>query len=125
MHRCVLLLAALACLPASAQSTRHFPTNTLRGEIVVGSAPPVIALNGRPSQFAPAARIYDQNNQLHLSGYYVGQKLIVNYTHDLLGQPLMVWILTPDERANRPWPRSDAEARSWSFNAAAQTWSKP
>ena len=125
MQRCVLLLALLAAAPAIAQSTRNFPANALRGEIVVSAAPPAIALNRQASQFAPAARIYDQNNQLHVSGYYAGQKLIVNYTSDLLGQPLLVWVLTAAERANRPWPRSTAEAQAWSFNAATQTWTKP
>lgn len=123
MLRCVLLCMALAALPAAAQ-TRNFPANALRGELVV-TQPPVVLLNGQPSRLAPGARILDTQNLLQLSGALVGQRLIVNYTHDANGQPLQVWVLTPQERANRPWPVNDAQARGWRFDAAAQRWSTP
>jgi hypothetical protein len=60
-----------------------------------------------------------------MSGALVGRRLIVNYTRDLTGQILDVWLLTAAELANRPWPASDAEAKAWSFDVAAQRWTKP
>ena len=54
-----------------------------------------------------------------------GQRLQVNYTLDLNGQILDVWILTPQERDRKPWPENIEQARKWVFNADAQAWSKP
>lgn len=129
MLRCALtaatLLAALPTLSAFAQvAPRTFPANALRGEIVV-TAPPEITLNGQPSRLAPGARILDTQNLLQLSGALVGQKLVVHYTRDAAGQPHQVWILTAAERAKQPWPATDAQARSWFFDPAAQVWSRP
>jgi hypothetical protein len=121
MHRCVLLLAALAALPAFAQSPRSFPANALRGELVV-VLPPEVRLNGQPARLAPGARILDQHNLLQLSGSLVGRKLVVHYTRDEFGQPLQVWVLTQAEFARQPWPVTDAQAKTWLFDAAAQHW---
>src|SRR5262249_4686174 len=95
--------------------------NALRGELTV-LQPPEVLLNGRPARLAPGSRIYDQQNQLQLSGRLIGQRVIVHYTHDFAGQPLQVWILTPAEYARRPWPVNDAQAQAWFFDAAAQQW---
>jgi hypothetical protein len=124
MIRCVTLAAALAVMPAFAQSPRNFNAQALRGELVIVQ-PPEVRLNGRPARLAPGARIRDQNNLVQLSGSLVNQRFVVNYTRDLSGQLLDVWLLTPAERAKQPWPTSAAEAAAWRFNAAAQTWSKP
>jgi hypothetical protein len=125
MIRCVTLaVAALAALPALAQAPRNFSAQALRGELVIVQ-PPQALLNGQPVQLAPGARIRDQNNLVQLSGSLVNQRFVVNYTRDLSGQLLDVWLLTPEERARQPWPTSAAQAATWRFNAAAQTWSKP
>jgi hypothetical protein len=124
MIRCVTLAAALAVTPALAQSSRNFNAQALRGELVVVQ-PPEVRLNGQPARLAPGARIRDQNNLVQLSGSLVNQRFVVNYTRDLSGQLLDVWLLTPAERAKQPWPTSAAEAAAWRFNAATQTWSKP
>ena len=128
MFRCVTLAAALcAAMPAVAQvaaPTRTFPSNALRGDLVV-LQPPEILLNGQVSRLAPGARIRDMQNMLQLSGALVGLRFLVNYTHDAAGQPLQVWILTPAEAARQPWPVTDSQSQSWFFDAAAQQWTKP
>ncbi|MDP1898901.1 MAG: hypothetical protein Q8K96_00405 [Rubrivivax sp.] len=126
MIRCVALATALfACtLPAAAQAPRNFPATALRGEIVV-TQPPELLLNGQPARLAPGARIRAQNNLLQVSGALVNQRLAVNYTLDLYGLLLDVWVLTPQELARRPWPTTPAQAATWRFDAAAQTWSRP
>ncbi len=125
MYRCVVAFVA-ACafvMPASAQVQRNFPQNALRGEIVMGT-PPEITLNGNPTRLAPGARIRNQNNLLEMSAAIAGSRLVVNYTTDLSGLVRDVWILRPDEIANRPWPTTSEEAQRWSFDPVAQTWTK-
>lgn len=123
MHRCATLAAALlAAAPAFAQiTTRTFNGATLRGEITFLQAPEIL-LNGQASRLAPGARVRNEYNLLQMSGALSGGRYVVNYTHDQMGQPLEIWILTAAEMANTPWPKTDAEARSWTFDAAAQTW---
>jgi len=65
------------------------------------------------------------DNMLVLSGAAVNQRLIVNYTLDLQGQLLDVWILSAAELARKPWPTTPQEAASWRFNPDTQVWSKP
>ena len=74
---------------------------------------------------APGARIHGANNLQLLSGQIAGQRLLVNYTLDINGQILNVWVLTPAEAARQPWPSTPQEAASWRFNADTQSWSKP
>jgi hypothetical protein len=118
------MAAALAATPVLAQTTRTFPADALRGEITV-ALPPEILLNGRPARLAPGSRIFDAHGLVQLSGSLVGQRFVVHYTRDNAGQPLTVWILTPAERAKQPWPATEAQARSWHFDAASQTWTPP
>jgi hypothetical protein len=133
MYRCASALIATASiaasalfftLPSAAQVQRNFPPNALRGELVVGAIPQV-SLNGAAAALAPGARIRGQNNLLQISGSLVGAKLLVHYTLDTDGQIRDVWILTPEEAAKRPWPRTPLELDKWEFDFAAQTWSKP
>jgi hypothetical protein len=60
-----------------------------------------------------------------LSGGLTGSKLVVHYTLDADGQVQDVWILTADELAKRPWPKTVLEAQAWTFDFATQTWAKP
>jgi hypothetical protein len=62
---------------------------------------------------------------LAMSGSLVGARLLVHYTTDMQGLVSNVWILTPDEAARRPWPTTAQEAQTWSFDPAAQAWTKP
>ncbi|HSI48310.1 MAG TPA: hypothetical protein VLA61_08585 [Ideonella sp.] len=143
MHRCVMtrrllaraLLAAAPALlafsalatlsaPAAAWQARNFPATALRGVLVV-TAPPEATLNGQATRLAPGARIHGADNLLQMSGAIVGQKLVVNFTLDAMGQPLEVWVLRDDEAKMSPWPRTLEQAQSWRFDAAAQTWTKP
>jgi len=123
MLRCVTLLAALAALPAAAQVQRNFPADALRGQLIV-TQPPEVLLNGEPGRLAPGARIRDQHNMLTVSGAMVGQRLIVNYTRERGGLVLDVWILRPEEQANKPWPVNEAQAKAWRFDPVGQTWSR-
>ncbi len=118
------LVATLLPLEAQAQVQRNFPTKALRGEVTFGE-PPLAQLNRQATQLAPGARIRDTNNMMVVSGSLVGQRLVVNYTLDSLGQLHEIWILREEEARNLPWPRTPAEAQSWVFDPVAQTWTKP
>lgn len=130
MLRCVMpvVLAGLllaTALPAHAQVQRNFPATALRGELRV-TQPPEVLLNGAPARLAPGARIRDTQNMMVMSGALAGgSPLVVNYTLDTQGGVLDVWLLTERERARQPWPRTPAQARTWVFDPAAQTWSRP
>jgi hypothetical protein len=119
-------LALLAALvfnsPALAQNVqRGFPANALRGEIAFGQ-PPEILLNGTSARLAPGARIRGANNLLQMSGALAGTKLTVNYTVDPGGLVLDVWLLSEQESARQPWPRTAKEAQTWAFDPVAQVW---
>ena len=125
--RALLMLLALASPVLSlvhAQAVRNFPATALRGEMLIGASS-VVLLNGSPTRLAPGVRIRDEGNLILLSDMLQGRKLVVNYTTDLHGQPLDVWILTPAERARVPWPRNLTEAAAWRFDFDAQAWFKP
>jgi hypothetical protein len=132
MFRCVfprlLLAAGLLCAASvHAQSfgefTRKFPATALRGEVVFADNTQ-ITLNGTTAQLAPGARVFDADNRLLLLGDVGGRKAVVHYTTDLYGQPLTIWVLTPTERAKRPWPTTLAQAQSWRFDFDTQTWTQ-
>ncbi len=127
MLRCALpglvaVLSLLIALPSQAQ--RNFPATALRGELLI-TQPPEALLNGQPARLAPGARIRDTQNMLAMSGTLTGRPLLVHYTQDTQGLVLDVWVLTEPERARKPWPTTAAQAKSWVFNPAAQTWSRP
>jgi hypothetical protein len=126
MLRCAstLALALALALPAAAQMQRNFNNKALRGTVVFGT-PPEVTLNGKPARLAPGARIRDTNNLLLMSGTLVGGKAVVNYTTELEGMLLDVWILSPAEAARKPWPTTQKEAQTWQFNFDSQTWTKP
>jgi predicted trehalose synthase len=152
MNRCAQLslalalagtLAALAPASASAQGfvgpaapqqpatvapdgqslLRRFPQAALRGKIVFGM-PPVITMNGVVTRMAPAYHVRGVNNLLVMSAQLDGLTATVNYTRDLEGHVLDVWILSPAEIA-RLWPVALEQAAAWSFNPDSQTWTKP
>jgi len=129
MYRCVSAALAAAAFfalsaPAAAQVQRAFPQNAMRGALVMGT-PPEITLNGQPARLAPGARIRNQNNMLEMSGTLVGQRLLVNYTLENGVLVKDVWILRAEEAAVRPWPTTLEELQTWSFDPAAQVWTKP
>ena len=120
----LLALALAAALPAAAQTSRPFPANALRGELVI-TQPPEVLLNGRPARLSPGARIRGTNNMLQMSAALVGVPLLVHYTLEPSGSVHNLWILTTDEAARKPWPTTPEDAQRWAFNPAAQTWAKP
>lgn len=126
MFRCVLpvAVAIAVALPAAAQVKREFPPTALRGEVVFVS-PPDVTLNGAPARLAPGARIRGENNLLVMPASLAGHKRVVHYTVEATTGLLMdVWLLRADELANEPWPTSVQQAQAWSFDRAAQKWTK-
>ena len=121
----VVAIALLAAnLPTAAQTSRPFPANALRGDLLI-TQPPELLLNGRPARLSPGARIRGSNNMLQMSGALVGLPLLVHYTLEPSGGVHNVWVLTADEAARKPWPTTPEEAQRWVFNPAAQAWTKP
>lgn len=146
MNRCAQLLAALSlaastCAHAAQMATvgyppaastptpdgqalqRNFPQNALRGTIVFG-VPPAITMNGVATNLAAAYRVHGQNNLLVMTAQLAGYTATVDYTVDLEGHVLEVWILTTAEAA-RTWPTTTDQAAAWTFDPIAQTWTKP
>ncbi|HET9978218.1 MAG TPA: hypothetical protein VFQ20_12315 [Burkholderiaceae bacterium] len=124
MNRCLVVLAVALCAALPAHAQRVFERNALRGELQL-TAPPEALLNGKPARLSPGARIRNPQNMIVLSGTVVGQKLPVNYTLDGFGLVHNVWILSADEVARQPWPKTAAEATTWTFDSTLQRWSKP
>jgi hypothetical protein len=129
-RRNLLSLAAALTLcaagPAQAQLVRKFPSNALRG-VIIFTQPPNVLLNGDPARLAPGVRIHGSDNMSKLPGSQTDtDKVTVNYTIEgTSGAIKEIWILRPDEASNKPWPRTLKESRTWTFNASAQTWTKP
>lgn len=118
-----LLLAACAAPTTDGSPTRRFAAHVLRGDVTF-TAPPEVLLNGQPTRLAPAARVRGPDDMGVAPSQLAGQRVVVNYTTDLMGQPLEVWLLRPSEAAS-VWPRSRAEAQAWAFDATTQTWRRP
>src|ERR1700740_2342480 len=93
MPRCVaavltaasIACAALASLPAAAQTQRHFPKTALRGSLIFGDNPHAVVLNNNLAQLAPGARVHGMDNMLKMTGALAGQKYIVDYTLESTG----------------------------------------
>ena len=128
MFRCAAWATLLATVVVTAQAQtlapRNFSATALRGELVVMQAPEVL-VNRQPARLAPGARIRGADNMLKLSGSIAGQRWLVNYTLDLHGNLLDVWVLTAAEAQRQPWPTTPQQAAAWSFDADSQVWSKP
>jgi hypothetical protein len=77
-------------------AVRQFPAAARRATLEV-TTPPNVLLNGLPERLSPGARIKGPNNLLVLSGYLVGQRLVVNYLRDPQGLVHEVWILNQAE----------------------------
>ncbi|MDB5967438.1 MAG: hypothetical protein JWQ72_3938 [Polaromonas sp.] len=125
MNRCknplfvaALLLATvtalLAPLSARAQTAsaddvkpnvRRFPKEAVRGVLVITAAPEA-AVDGKADRLSPGVRIRDVNNNLILSNTMAGQKLVVNYVRDNIGLVHQVWILNAEE-ARQKMPGED------------------
>jgi len=131
---CLVGLAAQAWAPTVHAQTavaaegqglaRSFPANALRGTLQV-TQPPEVLLNGQAARLSPGSHIRGANNLLLMSGALVGQPLLVHYTTDALGQLHLVWVLSAEEAARKPWPTSTDQAQRWRFNPSEQRWTQP
>ena len=133
MNRCLrsllapLALAIPALFPAAglvvasavaAQTLpRTFPAKALRGTLAV-QAPPDVLLDGKADRLSPGARIRDTRNMLAMSGTLVGQTLVVNYLRDGTGLLHEVWLLTPEEAAEKR-PGANLTIFNFSFGSDA------
>lgn len=126
MLRCfaLFMLALMAWSTSQGQVQRQFPATALRGELMVTSTTEAM-LNGKAVRLAPGARVRSTSNMLQMSAELIGSTVKVNYTTDLYGQLLEVWVLRDEEAKVRPWPRTPQEAQTWTFDPATQTWTKP
>ena len=124
MLRCVLMALMAATFATAALAQRNFPQTALRGELMIVQ-PPEALLNGRPARLGPGARIRGLDNMLKMSGALADQKVVVHYTLDYAGLLQDVWLLTPAEAANKPWPTTEAQRTAWVFDPVGQTWSRP
>ena len=124
MLRCVLMAILVCVFATSAWAQRNFPQTALRGELLM-MQPPEALLNGRAVRLGPGARIRGVNNMLQMSGALVDQKVLVHYTVDYAGLLQDIWLLTPAESANKPWPTTEAQRTAWVFDPVGQTWSRP
>ena len=125
MHRCVITATLVAAaVSAHAQTHRFFPSQALRGELVVTQAPDAL-VNGQLGRLSPGARIRGDTNLLLMSGSITGHENLVHYTLTEDGQVKDVWILNPAELANKQWPRSLEESSTWAFESGTQTWTRP
>ncbi|KQV53918.1 MULTISPECIES: hypothetical protein [unclassified Duganella] len=97
-HFLLALAAAIAlpALPALAGEPRPFPPSAKRGKMAFGYAPD-IAIDGKPRQLSPAARIFSEENLTLVPSALAEATLIVNYTEDMNGNIDRVWILTQEE----------------------------
>jgi hypothetical protein len=124
-----LVAGAVAAFASSAdaqQVTRRFPISALRGRIAFTN-PPDIALDGEPARLSPGVRIHGLDNMMVVTGAVAGdgRRYDVDYRLEATGLVSEVWLLTPQEAAVKPWPRTPAEAAAWTFDYMAQTWTKP
>ncbi|SHN42566.1 hypothetical protein SAMN05192549_114107 [Duganella sacchari] len=103
-----LLLAVLVTVPALAID-RPFPSNILRGKFTPGYFPD-ITLDGKARQLSPAARIFNQDNRIEMPAALRGKDLVVNYTVDGMGNIDRIWILTPEEAAQKVLTAAEAAA---------------
>lgn len=96
----LVLMLGISPLAQAEALPRAFPESALRGKMTV-TQPPDITLDGQPARLSPGSRIRNVNNTLALSGTLVGQELTVNYTRDGYGLVHEVWILSPNEIAQK------------------------
>jgi hypothetical protein len=79
---------------------RQFPARAQRAVLMV-TTPPQVMLDGRPDRLSPGARIRDTDNSFVMSGNVVGQRLVVNFVRDASHLIHEVWLLTPEEAAQK------------------------
>ena len=109
--------SAVAQISDAKPGVRQFPKAAMRGDMLVKNHP-LIAINGKPEQLSPGARIFDKNNMLVLSGQLVNQEVLVNYLRDGGGQIHQVWILNSEEAKEK---RAGASTTIFNFFSGSAT----
>ena len=95
---------AVFAVPAASAQLRVFPDDSRLATLEIGVAPEV-TLNGNPARLAPGSLIRNTQNMIITPNQLAGRAVVV-YTRDILGNILMVWVLTEEEfRRERARPR--------------------
>jgi hypothetical protein len=106
---CAMLLVVGLSPAAMAQvNFRKFPDKALRGSFTMVEWPTIL-LDGLADKVSPGAKIYDERNMLVMPANLTGNAYLVNYTREISGMVHRVWILTPEEAAEK---RSGAQPSS-------------
>ncbi|MFC5472612.1 hypothetical protein [Paraherbaspirillum soli] len=97
----LLIVLLLATLAFSAQAAgRTFPAATERGRLVITDYPNV-TISGKALRLSPGSRIWGPNNLTQIPNALGSDSYLVNYTLNIQGDVDRVWILTPDEAAQK------------------------
>ena len=104
MNRCLGLLVSLLLAAGAAHAQfRAIPPEAKRGEIR-HLQEMLVEINGKAMRLAPAAQIRDAAN-LIVMPVAVPAGALVKYTQDAQGLVTRVWILSPQEAAQRDRPQ--------------------
>ena len=80
---------------------RTFPSDVERGEMTVLQGT-VVQMGSAQEQLAPGARIFNLHNRVQLPVTLAGQKQLVNYRRNAMGQIHTVWLLSAQEAQTTP-----------------------
>jgi hypothetical protein len=80
---------------------RTFPVDVERGEFTVLQSN-LVQVGSAQEQLAPGARIFNLHNRVQLPVTLAGQKQLVNYRRNAMGQISEVWLLSSQEAQTAP-----------------------
>jgi hypothetical protein len=96
----MLLMACLSPAAVAQVNFRKFPDKALRGSFTLVEWPNIV-LDGVSDKVSPGIKIYDETNMLVMPANLTGKTYLVNYTREISGMVHRVWILTPEEAAEK------------------------
>ena len=99
MIRALVLLLALAASAGVEAQLRSIPAQAKRGEMQ-HLQDMFVAINGKRIRLAAGAQIRDESNRI-VPPAAVRAGVLVKYTVDAQGDVVRVWILAPQEAAQR------------------------
>jgi hypothetical protein len=80
---------------------RTFPSDVERGEMTVVQGT-VVQMGSAQEKLAPGARIFNLHNRVQLPVTLAGQKQLVNFRRNAMGQISEVWLLSMQEAQTAP-----------------------
>ena len=131
MNRCTARTLSAAALAlglfftgtASAQhfapdGQRTFPSDVERGEFTVLQST-TVQLGDAQERLAPGARIFNLHNRVQLPVTLAGQKQLVNFRRNAMGQISEVWLLS-DQEAQNPLRKNAMQRKAFPSYAERQ-----